>query len=71
MKQCPCCFHVFEDEELIDVIDYLDKEKPKGCICNTREWGYFITPVCKSFHPMSKEEPDICQSCEHEEGCHS
>lgn len=68
MKKCPCCFHVFEDEDLIDYV--VEKEKPEGCICNPRDCGFEITPVCKSFHPMSEEEPDIFQDCEHEKWCH-
>jgi len=68
MKQCPNCYHIMKNE---DLIDYLEKQKPKGCVCNPREWGGEIPPVCPSFHPMSEEEPDICKSCEHEEGCHS
>lgn len=73
---------LFKDEGWLNIVadalyssaipeEYSCTRSIKGCICNPREWGCEIPPVCPSFHPMSEEEPDICKYCEHEKGCHS
>jgi hypothetical protein len=66
MKQCPYCYHTLNAEDLIDP----GQSKPKGCVCDSREWFTTIPPICEQFEPMGDDEPDICGRCEHEKGCH-
>jgi hypothetical protein len=55
------------------VLDSMDlPQKPSSCICNIWEWGnpFKIPCVCSYFKP-SKNDSEICETCEHEEGCHT
>ena len=42
---------------------------PDGCKCDPEDWGEIIPPICSSF-TADPDQPDRCQSCEHEKTCH-
>jgi hypothetical protein len=55
-----------------DHCEYESIEIPEGCKCNPRDWGNpnTIPEICDCFKP-SRGEPDICDECQHERGCHT
>ena len=50
--------------------DY-ESAKPKGCICNPREFSNpaKLPAICGNFSPF-EDDAELCKNCEHERGCH-
>ena len=47
---------------------FIEKPIPPGCVCDPRDWGPVVWPICDRF--AQSKRIFGCARCQHEKGCH-